>query len=159
MSINIPITTPVNMTDEDGHCPFCVVAAAAAVVAYIVLRPQTVDAPTPNDTYRERSPSSAAQIVSLGAAEALGGPIISKVASKVTAPVVRRGDGEVVERKCCARRSKSGGRSKSWRKEEPNMAEFAEKVKAKPGWKSEPTLKDPQTGKKGRVLYYEPKNN
>lgn len=59
---------PLNMTDADGYCPICVVAASAAVVAYIVLSPQTVHAPTPKDTYREWSASSAAQIVSLGLA-------------------------------------------------------------------------------------------
>lgn len=49
-----------------------------------MLSPQTVHAPTPRDTYRERSASSAAQIVNLGAAEALGGPILNKVLSKVS---------------------------------------------------------------------------
>jgi len=49
-----------------------------------LLSPQTVHAPTPRDTYRERSASSAAQIVNLGAAEALGGPILNKVLSKVS---------------------------------------------------------------------------
>ena len=75
---------PINMKDDDGHCPICLVGAAAAVVAYVLLSPQTVHAPTPNDRYRERSPSSAAQAVNLGAAEALGGPILNKVISKVS---------------------------------------------------------------------------
>lgn len=76
---------PLNMTDGDGHCPICpFIIGGAAVAAYILLSPQTVHAPTPNDTYRERSASSAAQIVNLGAAEALGGPILNKVLSKVS---------------------------------------------------------------------------
>lgn len=71
------------MTDPNGHCPLCLIPLAAAV--YIILSPQTVHAPTPKDTYREISRSSAEQIVSLGAAEALGGPIVNKVFSKISA--------------------------------------------------------------------------
>jgi hypothetical protein len=75
---------PLNMTDGDGHCPVCpFIIAGAAVAAYILLSPQTVHAPTPNDGYRERSQSSAAQIVNLGAGEAIGGPIVHKIASRV----------------------------------------------------------------------------
>ena len=88
---------PVSMTDGDGHCPICVVVAAAAVVGYILLSPQTVHAPTPTDSYRERSASSAAQIVSLGAAEALGGPIISKIGSKVASKLASRAGASAAE--------------------------------------------------------------
>jgi hypothetical protein len=59
------------------------------VAVYILLSPKTIHAPTPNDEYRESSPDSAAQIVSLGAAEAIGGPVISKVASKTAGAVSR----------------------------------------------------------------------
>jgi hypothetical protein len=83
----------VNMTDADGHCPICVVAAVAAV-AYIVLSPQTVHAPTPKDTYREQSASSAAQIVSLGAFEAVGGPVVNKVFNKVASRAASRATSE-----------------------------------------------------------------
>jgi len=82
---------PLNMTDGDGHCPICVVPVlVAAAAAYILLSPQTVHAPTPNDGYRERSASSAAQIVSLGAAEALGGPIVSKIGGKLLSKLTSR---------------------------------------------------------------------
>ena len=81
---------PTNLTDDDGHClPICAAAAAAAAV-YILLSPETIHAPTPNDTLpRESSPPSGVQIVNLGAAEALGGPILSKTVGRISRTVSR----------------------------------------------------------------------
>jgi RHS repeat-associated protein len=78
---------PTSITDSDGHCPIC--WAAVAVAAYIVLSPATVHAPRLTDTRLERGHDSASQIVSLGAAEAIGGPLISKVYGAARAGLAR----------------------------------------------------------------------
>lgn len=186
------------MTDADGHCPICVVPIlVAAAAVYIILSPQTIHAPTPNDTYRERSPSSAAQIVTMGAFDAIGGPIVNKAVSKIGSKFTSRGAGEAAEQ-VTARGARNPKVAEKLAEGRAKHAEFAAKVKEKLGWRSEPTLKDPKTGntvkpdavtpsgkpvelkpnspsgrargrrqlpaqeratgKKGRVIYYEPKN-
>jgi RHS repeat-associated protein len=67
---------PTSITDPDGHCPVC--WAAVAVAAYVLLSPATTHAPRRTDTHLERGPDSGSQIVAMGAAEAIGGPLISK---------------------------------------------------------------------------------
>jgi hypothetical protein len=75
---------------------------AAAAAAYILLSPKTVQAPKTNDGYRGLSPDSAAQIVNLGAAEALGGSILWKIGGAVMARIGGRAETgvgtEIVER-------------------------------------------------------------
>ncbi|HEX8140111.1 MAG TPA: RHS repeat-associated core domain-containing protein, partial [Pyrinomonadaceae bacterium] len=81
---------PINLVDPDGHCIPCVVGAAVAVASYILLSFSTVHAPRLTDRHLSSSPDSASQIVALGAAEAVGGPLLSRIGGRLFSRLTRR---------------------------------------------------------------------
>jgi RHS repeat-associated protein len=186
---------PLNLTDDDGHCPICVVVVVVTIE--ILLAPDTVNAPGPNDrTYP--SGDGVKTLMTNATFGAIGGPLLSKGTRSLLNFAAGREATEVVG-EAAARGARNPKVARSLAEGRAKHAEFAEKVKAKPGYKSEPSLKDPltgktvkpdavtrggrpvelkpktpsgkaqgrrqlpaqerATGKKGRVVYYEPKQN
>jgi len=79
--------------------------------------------------------------------------IVNKVTNKIASKLVSRGAGRAAEQ---AATNTAGHAAKGARNPKvaeklvegrAKHAEFAAKVKEKPGWRSEPSLKDPKTGK------------
>lgn len=169
------------------------------VVIEILSAPDTTSAPTghPGEVI-PRSGDGVTTLMTNAAAGAIGGPILSKIGGKVLSRIGSREGGEVVQQSV-GRGARNPKVAEKLAEGRAKHAEFAKKVEAKPGWKSEPSLKDPKTGKtvkpeavtpsgksvelkpntpsgraqgrrqlpgqeratgkKGRVVYYEPKND
>ncbi|MGH9930916.1 MAG: RHS repeat-associated core domain-containing protein, partial [Pyrinomonadaceae bacterium] len=81
---------PINLTDDDGHCPICVAAAAGAVVL-ILTSPDTTHAPTGNET-EPLAPSGdgVGTMLTTAAISVVGGPILNKVAGPIARGIVSR---------------------------------------------------------------------
>jgi RHS repeat-associated protein len=87
---------PLNLTDDDGHCPICVVVVVVAVE--ILLAPDTVSAPTghPGEVI-PRSGDGVQTLLANATVGAIGGLIVSKAGRGVLKYAFGREATEVVE--------------------------------------------------------------
>lgn len=145
---------PLAFTDDDGHIPFLVVAVVVVTVA-ILSSPDTVNAPRRNDpTY----PSGDGMMSLVGNAGL--GPVRGAVARGGGAAV--RGAARPLARSLTQnvrptptarninakpRGSRNPQTAEAAAKGREKHRQFKEKVNNKPGWKSEPSLTDPNNGK------------
>ncbi len=87
---------PINMTDDDGHCPICVAAAAAAVTVLILTTPDTTQAPTGNETEPlAQSGDGVKTMLTTAAVGVVAGPGLDKVARPLARAVAGRIGGKV----------------------------------------------------------------
>jgi len=142
---------PYKYTDPNGHCPPLLVAAVAACV-YILISPDTVNAPGPGDpVYRnERGNNVFVNMLTGGRGFSFFGrtAVKSQAARQATRQAVSQPAKQAVKQ--TAKQAPKGARNTkvadAIKKGKEAHKSFGEKVKNKPGWKSEPSLKDPKSG-------------
>ena len=142
---------PLAFTDEDGHIPFVVVAVVAVAVA-ILSSPDTTNAPRPTDPVYPsgdgmKSLVGNAALGPVRGAVARGGAgavrSTARAPARAQAPKLSHTRNVDAKPKGSRNPKTAEAAAKGRRKHQ----EFKEKVKAKPGWKSEPALTNPDTGK------------
>ena len=144
---------PLNLTDDDGHCPVCVVVVVVVAIE-ILTAPDTVSAPTgrPGEVI-PRSGDGVSTLMTNATVGAIGGPILSKGGGAIFRAVTSRagrGATEAVEQgveRAVQRGSKNPVVKEAAEYGRQMHKKLAETTKAKPGRLSEPSLKDPLTGK------------
>lgn len=138
---------PLNMVDPDGHCP----EGAAGVLCRVA--PVVISIPG----LREVAAGAAAVVILAHAFDAIPG---DKTAGDGSCPSCERSlkAGQQRMEQNEQKAQDNSGNQTGRGSQNPNTAEaakegreqhkdFAEKVKAKPGWKSEPKVTDPKTGR------------